>query len=244
MSYIIELIDVSYAVQSKKLVSGISFRFEEGKTTAIIGPSGSGKTTVLKLSAGLLIPSEGDALYQGKDIVRMKRTDNIEFRRKSAMVFQDTALWANQDLYQNLDLPLRLHFPKMTKTQRERKIESVVAEVGYKKSMGIRPSELSMGEQKLLGFARALVCDPRLVYLDEWTESLDESAAQRLIGIVKKMRADGVTVILVSHDLQILHTLVDSAMMIMGGHMTATLTKEQLVQDGELERHIEEGIAP
>jgi len=242
MPEIIELRNVSYEVQNKSLVRDLSCIFEEGKTTALIGPSGCGKSTALKLAAGIYIPSEGNVLFKGKDITRMNRTENLGFRRVSAMVFQDSALWANQNLYQNLELPLRVHFPSMNKKDREKRIEAVVAEAGYKRDLMIRPAELSMGEQKLLGFARALICGPRLLYLDEWTESLDESAAHRLIGIFKKMKNDGVTMILISHDIRILNELVDTVVMLNSGQITSHLTREQFLGNETLMRSIEKGM--
>jgi ABC-type multidrug transport system ATPase subunit len=242
MSCIIELKNIGYAVQNRKLAKGISYGFEEGKTTALVGPSGCGKSTVLKLAAGLFAPDEGEVLFRGKDIWRMNRLENLSFRREAAVVFQDSALWANQNLFQILDLPLRLHFPSMTKKERERRIEFVVAEVGYKKDLGIRPSGLSMGEQKLIAFARALICRPMLLYLDEWTESLDETASQRLIDIVKKMQEAGASIILVSHDIHIVHALADFVVMILGGQIFSRLTKEQIDSDDFLVEFIEKGM--
>jgi len=242
MSCIIELKNISYSAQTRKLIKGISFGFEEGKTTALIGPSGCGKSTMLKLAAGLFAPDEGEVLFKGKDIFRMNRLENLAFRREAAVVFQDSALWANQNLFQILDLPLRLHFPSMTLKQRERRIEFVVSEVGYKKDLGIRPSGLSMGEQKLIAFARALICRPMLLFLDEWTESLDETASQRLIDIVKKMQEQGVTIILVSHDARIVRAISDFVVMILGGQIFVRLTKEQIDSDDFLVEFIEKGM--
>jgi len=74
-----------------------------------------------------------------------------------------------------------------------------------------------MGEQKLIAFARALICRPMLLYLDEWTESLDETASQRLIDLVKKLQGEGVSVIFVSHDVRIIRALADVVIMILGG---------------------------
>ena len=243
MPGIIELNNVTYEVQDKVLVQDLACGFEEGKATALIGPSGCGKSTALKLAAGLFPPTEGSVLYKGKDLFRMSRAENLEFRRMSAVVFQDSALWANQNLFQNLEIPLQVHFPSMSKKEREKRIEKIAADVGYKRDLRIRPSELSMGEQKLLGFARALICNPRLLYLDEWTESLDENAAQRLINMVKKMKDDGVTVILISHDIRILNELFDIAVILTGGKISFSLTREQFVKNDELRRYIEEGIA-
>jgi ABC-type multidrug transport system ATPase subunit len=240
MSCIIEMSDVGFSAQGSKLVQDISFPFEEGKTTALIGPSGGGKSTVLKLAAGLFPPDEGEVLYKGKDIARMGRQENLSFRRESAVVFQDSALWANQDLYQILELPLRVHSPGMPKDQRERRIKEVVAKVGYRKELRMRPSGLSMGEQKLIAFARAMICDPQLLYLDEWTESLDQSAAQRLIALVRKLKDEGVSIILVTHNIQIIRNLADCALIIREGRLAFKLNKEQIASDTDLSRYIEE----
>ena len=243
MSCVIELKNISFSAQNRALVREVSYRFEEGKASALIGPSGGGKSTVLKLAAGLFSPSEGEVLFRGKDITRMSRQENLAFRREGAVVFQDSALWANQNLFQILELPLRVHFPSMTKTERERRVETIVADVGYKKDLGIRPAQLSMGEQKLLAFARALICRPRLLYLDEWTESLDENSSQRLIEMVRKQREDGVSIIFISHDIRIIRDLADIVVMVLGGRIFLRLTKEQIAGDEDMSRYIEKGMA-
>jgi ABC-type transporter Mla maintaining outer membrane lipid asymmetry ATPase subunit MlaF len=110
---IIALKQISFSAQDDVIVNDVSFEFEEGKTTALIGPSGGGKSTVLKLSAGLLVPTRGDVCFRGKSITAMNRAQTLDFRRQSAFVFQDSALWANQTLLQILEMPLKIHFPKM-----------------------------------------------------------------------------------------------------------------------------------
>jgi ABC-type multidrug transport system ATPase subunit len=242
MSYIIEVKNVCFSAQGRKIIRDLSFCFEEGKTTALVGPSGGGKSTALKLAAGLFPPDEGEVLFKGNNIARMSEQENLAFRQVSAVVFQDSALWANQNLFQILELPLRVHFPSMSKKDREKRIESVVAEVGYRKELGIRPAGLSMGEQKLLGLARALICHPRLLFLDEWTESLDQHSAQRLIDLVKKLKDKGVSIILVSHNIQIIHEVADIAVMILGGQVFLRITKEQIDEDEDLRRYVEKGM--
>jgi ABC-type transporter Mla maintaining outer membrane lipid asymmetry ATPase subunit MlaF len=243
MAAIIELKNVSFSAQKRVLARNVSYQYEEGKTTALVGPSGGGKSTMLKLSAGLLVPSQGAVCFRGKDISQMTRKENLEFRREGAVVFQDSALWANQSLFQILDLPLRIHYPKMSQRERENRIEAVVAEVGYRKELSIRPAQLSMGEQKMLAFARAMLCRPRLLYLDEWTESLDNNAAQRLIGLVKRRQEAGDTVIFVSHDLDIIKNLADDIVLILGGQVFLRLTREQIAADEDLMRYVAKGIA-
>jgi len=239
----LELKNISFSAQERHIVHDTSAVFTAGKTTAIVGPSGSGKSTVLKLAAGLLVPNQGEVIFNGKNVALMNRTENLEFRKESAFVFQDSALWANQDLNQILDLPLRIHHPNMSKKDRDKRVSEVTAAVGYKKELNIRPSRLSMGEQKLIGFARALLCNPELLYLDEWVESLDENAADRLIGIVKKMQKDDVTVLFVCHDMRIIRILADFIIVIVDGKIVIHAAKEQVMNDAELSNYLKMGMA-
>ena len=242
MAGIIELRNINFSAQNKKLIRDISYSFDEGKITALVGPSGCGKSTILKLSAGLLVPGSGEVLYKGKQIAAMNRKENMNFRHEAAFVFQDSALWSNQSLFQILELPLRIHYPKMSKIEREKRIEKVISEVGYKKDLGIRPAQLSMGEQKLLAYARATICLPSLLFLDEWVESLDENAANRLIRLVKKHNSDGGSVIFVCHDMRIINDLSDIVVMILGGQIFLKLTREQIKDDDDLRRYVEAGM--
>ena len=220
MAGIIELKNISFSAQSRKLVRGVSYEFEEGISTALVGPSGCGKSTILKLAAGLLVPDEGEVLYRGVNVAGMSRAENLAFRRDGAVVFQDSALWANQNLFQILELPLQIHFPAMTKREREHRIEAVVAEVGYRKDMGIRPA-----------------------FLDEWTESLDENAAQRLVSLARKRRGEGSSIIFVSHNMRIVNELADIVLMVLGGQIFLKITREQIAGDEDLRRYVEMGIA-
>jgi len=242
MAGIIELKNVSFSAQDRLIVDNFSYTFEEGKTTALIGPSGSGKSTVLKLAAGLLVPSEGEAIYKGMEIHDMNRQENLVFRQETAVVFQDSALLANQSLFQILELPLWIHFPQMSPTDRRRRIQEVLQDVGYKRDISIRPSQLSMGEQKLIAFAWALMCDPILLFLDEWTESLDDSGANRLIRLVERHQKEKKTVIFVNHDFKIIKHLSDYILMIVDGKLSSLYSREQIEKDESLARIIEEGI--
>ena len=243
MASLIELKKVSFTVQNQPIVKKFSCQFEEGKSTAIIGPSGCGKSTVLKLCAGILVPVEGEVLYREKDVFSMNQKENLEFRREAAMVFQDSALWANQSLSQILELPLRIHFPDMSTEDMKKRMNDVLYEVGYRKELAIRPSKLSMGEQKLIGFARAMMCKPKLLFLDEWTESLDDTASQRLIFLVKRHQQENNTVIFVSHNFNIVRNLADYVLMIIEGKLSLKISREQMEKDENLVRFVEKGIA-
>jgi ABC-type multidrug transport system ATPase subunit len=115
--------------------------------------------------------------------------------------------------------------------------------VGYKKELMIRPSLLSMGEQKLIAFARAMLCRPTLLFLDEWTESLDDTAAQRLIAIIKRLQTGHHTIIFVSHDFRIIKNLADYILMVLGGRLYLKFTREQIATDEDFAQLVEKGIA-
>ena len=243
MEPVIELKNVSFTAQNNEIIHDVSYKFNPGKTFALVGPSGGGKSTVLKLAAGLLVPTRGEVYFKGRNLFSMNRFQNLEFRQESAVVFQDSALWANQNLYQILELPLKIHFPDMKKKDRDTRIKEVLMEAGYKRDILIRPAMLSMGEQKLIAFARAMLCRPRILFLDEWTESLDDDAAQRLIRIVKRHKEEEATIILISHDFRIIKTLADIVVMISAGKIDMELSGEQMASDVDLARIVEKGMA-
>ncbi|MCL2093919.1 MAG: ATP-binding cassette domain-containing protein [Treponema sp.] len=242
MAGIIDVQDISFFSQTIAIVDGISYSFPEGKATALVGPSGCGKTTLLKLAAGLLVPGGGEVQFRGRDIFSMGRQETLDFRREAAFVFQDSALWANQSIRQILELPLLLHFPGMSQAERTNRIWEVLGEVGYRRDINIRPAQLSMGEQKLIAFARALMCRPRLLFLDEWTESLDERGAQVLIKLVEDHLEKSNTLIFVSHDFRLIRSLADYVVMIIGGKVSMTLSRDDIESDDDLARRIEKGI--
>ncbi|GBU28472.1 ABC transporter ATP-binding protein [Treponema sp. R8-4-B8] len=243
MENIIELNDIHFSDhEGRKIIQGVSIKYKPGKTTAIIGPSGGGKSTVLKISAGLLQPSHGAVFYNGQNIALMNRSDNLEFRREGAFVFQDSALWANMDLFQIMELPLKIHYPKMTKQERKDRINEVTTEVGYKKNMTVRPSTLSMGEQKLIAYARAMLCDPSLLFLDEWTESMDENSANRLVNLVRKKQSAGATILFVSHDMRVIKDLADFVIVIADGKVAMNTPKDQIIGDLSLNDFVQMGV--
>jgi ABC-type methionine transport system ATPase subunit len=141
-----------------------------------------------------------------------------------------------------LDLPLRLHFPQMSKKERDHKIAVAVKTAGYRRGLSIRPSSLSTGEQKLIAFARALILDPSVLFLDEWTESLDDRAAQRLIGLVKERKKHNNTIIFVSHSINVIRSLADFVFLMVGGYAYVKLSAEDIDEDSEIADLVEQGL--
>jgi len=238
-----ELNNVTFAPQGIPIVNDVSLAFAEGETVALVGPSGGGKSTVLKLAAGLIVPDRGKARWRGTEIAAMGRGQNLAFRREAAFVFQDSALWANQSIRQIMEIPLKTHFPKMDGEERDRRVRAALAESGYRRSQDIRPADLSMGEQKLVGFSRAMILEPAVLFLDEWTESLDESAARRLVTAVRKKKESGKTIIFVSHNFAVIRELADRIVMIVDGKVSLSVTRDQFSVDASLAQYIEQGMS-
>ena len=182
------------------VVNDVSLSIEKGSVTAFLGEPGGGKSSVLKLLSGIIVPTRGKIFFENKNITNMNSKENLAFRKRTAFMFQNSALWANQSLYQNLELPLKLHFPKLPPEQLDERIKEVAKLVDFPKPLSLRPAALSTGEQKRIAFARALICNPDVLFLDEPTESLDEITAAHFIKILKEFCAAGNTLVYVSHD--------------------------------------------
>ena len=201
-----EMKNTSFYDGLTSVVNDVSLSIEKGSVTAFLGEPGSGKSTVLKLISGIVIPTKGKIFFNDKNLINMNTKETLAFRKKMAYMFQNSALWANQSLYQNLELPLKLHFPKMPVEQLDERIKEVAKLVDFSKPLSLRPAALSTGEQKRIAFARALICNPEILFLDEPTESLDEKTAGLFIEIIKDFCAKGNTLIYVSHDNAFINT--------------------------------------
>ena len=190
---------VEYSSRSQDIIKGVSLHIKSGETVAITGKSGCGKSTLLKLIAGILVPTGGRCLFNGHDINTMNNLRNKHFRRRCAFMFQDAALWANQDILSNLALPLQIHFPSWSAKERLTEIEKMCTIIKYDRSLSLRPADLSMGEQKRIAFARAMICKPDVLFLDECTESLDSRGAQVIITLLHQFAEAGNTIVYVTH---------------------------------------------
>ena len=228
---LLEIKNVSYNDGVTQVIKDTSLSLEKGSITAFLGESGGGKSTVLKLLSGIVPPSSGKVFFNGKDFSKMNEKENLEFRKISAFMFQNSALWANQSLYQNLELPLKIHFPNMPPEQVKQKIEDAVKLVEFNKPLTLRPASLSSGEQKRVAFARALICDPQILFLDEPTESLNDTAAELIIRILKDFCSRGNTLAYVSHDNNFINTFNNDKYYFANGTIVDKILLNDAMQD-------------
>jgi phospholipid/cholesterol/gamma-HCH transport system ATP-binding protein len=190
---------VTFSSGSLTILKNVSLEVSEGAVVEFHGPSGCGKSIMLKIIAGILLPTRGSVYYKGKNLNALSRIDELQFRADCAFVFQDSALWANQTIAQNLMLPLEVHFPHMSIDERNSRIKTVCDRVSYNRDLNVRPAELSIGEQKKIAIARALVCEPRVLFLDECTASLDDKSASVVMKILHEFVDKGNTILYISH---------------------------------------------
>ncbi len=197
---VIEMKNVTFNANSIDIIKDANMEIREGTITEIYGSSGSGKSILLKLLAGIVIPTHGKVLYNGKDIESMSYHEDLKFRHNCAFVFQNSALWSNQTIGQNIMLPLQIHNPKMGLEERNERIQNVCKQVNYTKSLNVRPSDISDGEQKKIALARALVIEPKLLFLDECTLSLDDRSSETVINLLHDYVDRGNTIVYISHN--------------------------------------------
>ena len=200
--------NVEFSSRTQKIIKGVSMEIEQGQVVGLLGKSGSGKSTLLKIISGILVPTAGKVLFDGRNIRLMSRGENKKFRKRCSFVFQDSALWENQTIAQNLNLPLQTHNQSMSEEERMEIIGNVCSLVGYTRSLSLRPVDLSMGEKKLVAFARAFINNPDVLFLDECTESLDIQNSDRIVSLIADFIRKGNTVAYVSHKQNFVDTMI------------------------------------
>ncbi len=210
---VIRFCGVKKAFDSSVVLDGLSFEVEKGEILAIVGPSGTGKSVTLKHIVGLLEPDEG--------------TVEVDGDPRIGYLFQSGALLAWLTVYENVALPL-----KETTKLKDQEIEAAVMDalkmVGLEDAADKYPSEISGGMQKRAGLARAIVRRADIVLYDEPTSGLDPVTALSIHRLIKKLNAEqGVTSVVVTHDIQGALNLADRIMLLKDGKAVATLKADE-----------------
>ena len=175
-------------------VSDVSFQIEHGKLVTLLGPSGCGKTTILRMIAGLEVPTSGKIYLGGEDI-----TDMPPNERKITMVFQSYALFPHMNVYQNIAYGLKVR--KWKKDRIQVAVKEALDVVGLKGLERRGASELSGGQQQRVALARALVLKPKVLLFDEPLSNLDAKLRNRMRGEIRNLQKDlGITSVYVTHD--------------------------------------------
>jgi phospholipid/cholesterol/gamma-HCH transport system ATP-binding protein len=209
---VIEYIDVHKAFDVPVL-SGVDLTIETRETLSIVGPSGTGKSVLLKTTNGLLQPDRGDVRIDGASVYHSERDQIAEMRRKVGYVFQYAALFDSMNVFENVCTGLPRDEEKRARSPEVlRKVCEALEDVNLDPAVVLKklPSELSGGMRKRASLARALALDPDVLFLDEPTAGLDPIGAAHYDELVKGLNKSlGVTILMVTHDLDSLYAACD-----------------------------------
>jgi cell division transport system ATP-binding protein len=195
---VIRMFHVSKQYGPKTALVDITLDIYKNEFVFITGPSGAGKTTLLKLLYLGESATEGQILIDGMNLSRISRATIPLLRRKFGIIFQDYKLIPEKSVYDNVALVPEAAGKKNRMIQK--KVRSVLRTVGIEDKMGALPPSLSGGEQQRVAVARAVVGDPKIILADEPTGSLDDDSAQVIIELLKGFHNRGGTVIIATHD--------------------------------------------
>jgi phospholipid/cholesterol/gamma-HCH transport system ATP-binding protein len=221
MAPFLELKDIVLATQDYIVLDRASVAFAKGASTVIMGPSGCGKSTLLKVAAGICVPDSGEVLVEGRPLEHLSGPGLLDFRRSSGFMFQDAALWANKSILENLALPLQFHLPELAPAAVRQRVLASLERGGLESSADLRPAQMSMGENKIASFLRAVILEPELLFLDEPTPSIDHAALEKMMAMIREMKQRGCTIIAVTHDAHLAAMLANDLVVLKQGRVLA-----------------------
>ena len=182
-----------------EVLKDITKTINDGEVVAIIGPSGSGKSSLLRCINLLEVPTNGEIIIDGENIVSSKTNVN-KIRQKVGMVFQHFNLFPHKTVLQNLTLsPIKLR--KISKAQAEEEAMSLLKKVGLEDKRDVYPNTLSGGQKQRVAIARALAMNPEVILFDEPTSALDPEMIGEVLDVIKKLANEGMTMLLVTHEM-------------------------------------------
>lgn len=197
----IEVKDLRKGFNNKTVIDGVSVTMNAGQCNLIIGSSGSGKTVFMKCLIGLFKPDGGDILYSGKNFTQMNTDQMKEVRKEIGMLFQGSALFDSLTVEQNVLFPLNM-FTDWDGKKKMARVNEVLERVNLKGANKKFPAELSGGMMKRVGIARAIVLNPKYLFVDEPNSGLDPQTSGLIDQLIKEITDEyKITTIINTHDM-------------------------------------------
>jgi polar amino acid transport system ATP-binding protein len=226
------------------VLKDISFNVEKGEVVAIIGPSGSGKSTLLRCINQLEKASSGQIKVCGMDMLEKTESGKTvyassktlrDIRLKIGLVFQNFNLFPHMNVLRNItEAPVRVL--KQSKAETEKKAMELLEKMGLADKAKAYPCELSGGQQQRVSIARALALNPDMLFFDEPTSALDPELTGEILKVIKELAADGMTMVIVTHEMAFARDVADHVIFMEGGYIIEEGTPEQLFGNTSNER--------
>ncbi len=210
-----------------EVLKDLSIDIMEGEVVVLIGPSGSGKSTFLRCLNQLETVTSGTVLVDGQDVTD-KHTDINKVRENIGMVFQHFNLFNNKNVLENITLaPVELKL--MTKDEAKKKGMQLLKRVGLDSKADAYPSQLSGGQKQRVAIARALAMNPDIMLFDEPTSALDPEMVGEVLAVMKELVADGMTMVVVTHEIGFAREVADRVVFMDGGYIVEQGTPEEVI---------------
>jgi peptide/nickel transport system ATP-binding protein/oligopeptide transport system ATP-binding protein len=215
-----------------KAVDDVSFTVEAGTTVGLVGESGSGKTTIGRAILKLVAATGGRVLFNGRDVLPLGEGEFRPLRREMQMIFQDPfgSLNPRHTIFQIIAEPLEIHFPALSRADREARVASLLSQVGLKPEMMHRyPHEFSGGQRQRIGIARALAVEPKFIVCDEPVSALDVSVQAQIVNLLQDLQEQlGLTYLFIAHDLAVVEHISDHVLVMYHGKIVESASAEQI----------------
>ena len=220
-----------------QVLQDVSAEICEGEVVVVIGPSGSGKSTFLRCLNQLEDATSGKIFIDGKDLTD-PGTDINKLRERVGMVFQHFNLFNNLNILDNLTLaPVQLK--KCSKSEAVTKAKNMLKKVGLEDKTDSFPSQLSGGQKQRVAIARALCMEPDIMLFDEPTSALDPEMVGEVLQVMKDLAADGMTMVIVTHEMGFAREVADRVIFMDGGYIIEEGTPQEVLLNPKEERTID-----
>jgi phospholipid/cholesterol/gamma-HCH transport system ATP-binding protein len=230
MAASIAISNIYKSFDGKAILEGIDFEFEAGKVNMIIGASGSGKTVLTKCMVGLITPEKGSVFFGEHDFLTADQRTRRHIRKEIGMLFQGSALFDSQTVFENVSFPLRM-FSDWKKPEIRDRVEYCLARVNLTGVLDKFPSQLSGGMKKRVGIARAIALQPKYLFCDEPNSGLDPQTAAVIDELIQGITDEfGTTTVVISHDMKSVLTIGDKIMFLYRGHKAWEGSRDDLAE--------------
>lgn len=223
----IEILNLSKYYSGKKVIDNVSVSINSGEIFAIVGHSGAGKSTLLRCINGLENYENGSLSVYGKEVSKLSQKELGDLRKNIGMIFQNFSLLNQKSVYQNIALPMQIW--GYSKEKIDKKVNELLNLVGLVDKKNEYPRELSGGQKQRVAIARALTLEPKILLSDEATSSLDPNTTISILELLKKINKTlGVTIVLVTHEMEVVKKVASRALLLESGHIIGLGNIEEL----------------